>query len=143
MKKQTRVYNVILPVWLLVLFPQLLIFVIPGNLLVDCAVLSLTLLALKHTQKAAVMKRLWWKFWLLGFAADAVGVAWMFFGAMLAIPSRISGRTPCAISCTTPSAIRRPSFGRWPGWPWPACASISSTNGPCAPASCSPGGRGT
>ena len=86
MKKQTRVYNVILPVWLLVLFPQLLIFVIPGNLLVDCAVLSLTLLALKHTQKAAVMKRLWWKFWLLGFAADAVGVAWMFFGAMLAIP---------------------------------------------------------
>lgn len=24
--------------------------------------------------------------WLLGFAADAVGVAWMFFGAMLTTP---------------------------------------------------------
>ena len=143
MKKQTRVYNVILPVWLLVLFPQLLIFVIPGNLLVDCAVLSLTLLALKHTQKAAVMKRLWWKFWLLGFAADAVGVAWMFFGAMLAIPFEDIWEDTLRYIMHDPFGHPAASFGRWPGWPWPACASISSTNGPCAPASCSPGGRGT
>ena len=80
MKKQTRLYNIILPIWLLVLFPQILVFIIPGNLVVDCAVLFLTLRALKHTQKGAVMKQLWWKFWLLGFAADAVGVVWLFLG---------------------------------------------------------------
>lgn len=81
MKKQTRLYNIILPIWLLLLFPQILVFVIPGNLLVDCAVLFFALLALKHTQKSAVMKKLWWKFWLLGFAADAVGIVWLFLGA--------------------------------------------------------------
>lgn len=86
MKKQTRLYNIILPIWILLLFPQLLVFVIPGNLAVDCAVLVLTLLALKHTQKGAVVKQLWWRFWLLGFAADAVGVLWMFLGWLLAIP---------------------------------------------------------
>lgn len=83
MKKQIRIYNVILPIWVLILFPQILVFVIPGNLIVDCAVLLFTLLALKHQQKGMVMKKLWWKFWLLGFAADAVGIVWLFLGAFL------------------------------------------------------------
>lgn len=83
MKKQTRLYNVLFPIWLLWLFPQVLAIVLPGNLLIDCAALLLTLLALKHTQKGAVVKKLWWKFWLLGFAADLVGTAWMFLGWLL------------------------------------------------------------
>lgn len=83
MKKQTRLYNVILPIWILILFPQLLVIVIPANLLADCAVLFFSLLALKHAQKGAVLKQLWWKFWLLGFAADAVGVVWLFLGAFV------------------------------------------------------------
>lgn len=80
MRKQTRLYNVILPIWLLILFPQLLVFIIPANLAIDCAVLFFTLLALGHAQKGAVVKQLWWKFWLLGFAADAVGIVWLFLG---------------------------------------------------------------
>lgn len=80
MKKQTRIYNLIFPIWILILFPQLLVFVIPGNLIVDCAVLFLALLALRHARKGAVVKQLWWRFWLLGFAADLIGVAWMFLG---------------------------------------------------------------
>ncbi len=80
MKKQIRLYNVLLPIWLLFLFPQILVFIIPANLMVDCAVLFICLLALKHTQKGAVVKKLWWKLWLLGFAADGVGVAWMLLG---------------------------------------------------------------
>lgn len=86
MKKQTRIYNVIFPIWLLILFPQLLVYVLPGNLIIDCAVLWFTLLALKHAQKGAVVKLLWWKFWLLGFAADLMGTAWMFLGWLLAVP---------------------------------------------------------
>ena len=77
MKKEVRLYNVIFPIWLIWLFPQLLLFVIPGNLLIDCAVLLLTLLALKHQRKREVMKVLWWKFWLLGFTADLIGTMWM------------------------------------------------------------------
>ena len=81
--KQTKLYNIILPIWLLVLFPQVWLITVPGNLIIDCAVLLLTLLALKHPQKKGVLKQLWWKFWLLGFAADAVGVAWMILGLLL------------------------------------------------------------
>ena len=76
--KQTRLYNVIFPIWMLFLFPQIWLIALPGNLLIDCAVLLLTLLALKHTHKQAVLKKIWWKIWLSGFAADFVGVAVLF-----------------------------------------------------------------
>lgn len=80
MKRELRLYNVIFPIWLLFLFPVVLILVIPANLAMDSLVLLLTLLALKHDGKRAVLKHLWWKFWLLGFAADGVGVLWMLLG---------------------------------------------------------------
>lgn len=83
MKKQVKLYNVLFPIWLLWLFPQLLVIVLPGNLLIDCLVLFCTLCALKHTQKGAVVKQLWWKFWLLGFAADLMGTVWLFLGLYL------------------------------------------------------------
>ena len=84
MKREIRLYNVILPVWLLWLFPQVWLIVLPGNLLVDGLVLLLTLLALKRRDKKALVKALIWKFWIRGFAADFVGAAWMFLGALLA-----------------------------------------------------------
>lgn len=86
MKKSTRLYNVIFPIWLLLLFPQVWLIAVPGNLAVDCLVLLVTLAALKHPGKKAVLKRLWWKFWLLGFAADAIGLVWMFLGWVLCLP---------------------------------------------------------
>ena len=87
MKKQTRIYNIILPIWLVIALPSpLWLAVLPGNLLVDCAVLLGVLTVLKHPQKKAVMKQLWWVFWLCGFAADAVGVGWMFLGLLGYIP---------------------------------------------------------
>ncbi len=87
MKKQVKLYNVLFPVWLLWLFPQVLLIVLPGNLFIDCLVLFCALRALKHTQKGAVLRQLWWKFWLLGFAADLVGTAWMFLGwYLLSVP---------------------------------------------------------
>ncbi len=81
MKYEVRLYNVILPIWLILWIPSWLwLLVIPGNLAVDCLVCFLALLALKHTQKKAVLRRVWWKLWLLGFAADFVGAAWLFLG---------------------------------------------------------------
>ena len=82
MKREHRLYNVLLPIWMLFLFPQIWAILLPGNLLIDSLVLSLTLLALKHQDKRAVLKQLWWKIWLLGFAADAVGVVWMLLGLL-------------------------------------------------------------
>ena len=86
MKKQTRLYNVLFPAWFLalLLFPFCLL-VIFGNLVIDCLVLFLTLLALRHARKGAVMGKLWWKLWLLGYAADLAGAAWMFLGWLLSM----------------------------------------------------------
>lgn len=84
--KQTKLYNLILPIWLLLLFPQMWLIVVPGNLIVDCAVLLITLAVLKNQKKRTVLKQLWWKFWLLGFAADAIGVAWMILGWTFSFP---------------------------------------------------------
>lgn len=88
MKQEVRLYNVILPIWILWLFPQLFVIVVPANLLVDCLVLTAALAALKHQNKRAVVKKLWWKFWLLGFAADFIGVIFLFPSAFL--PSLLS-----------------------------------------------------
>lgn len=75
MKGETRLYNVIFPIWMLYLLPQVWLITLPGNLIIDCGVLLITLAVLKHEKKFTVVKRLWWRFWLLGFAADFVGVA--------------------------------------------------------------------
>lgn len=75
MKRNMRLYNVLLPIWILYFFPQVWIITLPGNLFIDCLVLLLTLTALKHREKKAVMKKVWWKFWLLGFLADFIGTA--------------------------------------------------------------------
>ena len=77
MKKEVRLYNVLLPIWLLWILPQVWLLILPGNLLIDCLVLTVTLFVLKHPGKWAVVKQLWWKFWLLGFLADFIGVLWM------------------------------------------------------------------
>ena len=77
MKKEVRLYNILLPIWLLWIFPQVWLFILPGNLLIDCLVLTITLAALKHRSKWAVVRQLWWRFWMLGFLADAAGVLWM------------------------------------------------------------------
>lgn len=49
-----RLYNVLFPVWLLWLFPQIFLIVAPANLLVDCLVLTLALMGLKHKNKRAM-----------------------------------------------------------------------------------------
>ena len=74
-KKPVRLYNILLPIWLLWIFPQVWLVLLPGNLLIDCAVLLLALAALRCTGKKAVLRRVWWRLWLNGFLADGAGVA--------------------------------------------------------------------
>ena len=79
-----KLCNVLFPIWILIFFPQVLAIVIPGNLIVDAAVLLIALAAMRHRAKGAVLRRCWWKVWLLGFAADLIGAAWMVLGWLLA-----------------------------------------------------------
>ena len=74
MKKQVRLYNIILPIWLLVWFPTWLwLLLIPTNWLVDWLV---TRTALKRLGDAAYSARAWklsWKICLAGFLSDFAG----------------------------------------------------------------------
>ena len=83
-KRPARLYNILLPIWLLWIFPQVWLIILPGNLVIDLLVLLLALAVLKRRDKGAIVKALWWKLWLLGFAADAVGVGWMVLGMFTA-----------------------------------------------------------
>ena len=143
MKREHKLYNVILPIWMVFLFPQLWAIIIPGNLIIDCLVLFLTLLALKHRGKGGVMKKLWWKFWLLGFAADAVGVAWMFLGFLLYLP--FGSAWDDTVGHITHNPFAHPAAFLWPwlAWPWRACASTSLIKRPWAGVSCSPPEKST
>lgn len=131
MKREVRLYNLILPVWLIWLFPQLLIFVAPANLLVDGLVLILTLMALKHQEKRAVVKALWGKFWIRGFLADFIGVLLLLPGGFLSsfLPNVSWASDVGSAICTTPFSTLSPFCGCWRGWRCPACASTSLTGG--------------
>ena len=82
-KREIRLYNMILPLWLLWIFPQVWFLLLPGNLLIDTEVLLCALLALRRPDKGRLMKRLWWRIWWRGFAADAAGVAWLLLALIL------------------------------------------------------------
>ena len=51
LKKDEKLYNVLFPLWMLMLFPQVWLIVLPGNFIIDSAVLLLTLLILKVGEK--------------------------------------------------------------------------------------------
>lgn len=74
-RKRGAVYNVFFPIWLILWIPSWLwLGVIPLNLGIDCLVSWVALKRLGVEAKP-VLKSVWWKFWLLGFAADFVGAA--------------------------------------------------------------------
>ncbi len=81
-KKQTRLYNVIFPIWVLMFWPSppVILLTFFGNLAIDCLVLYLALRVLKHQARGAVLKRCWWKVWLLGFLSDILGALWLATG---------------------------------------------------------------
>ena len=82
MRRRTRLYNVIFPIWILMFWPTppVILVTLLGNLAIDCLAVLLALLALKHPAKGAVLRRCWWKVWLLGFLADVIGALWMAAG---------------------------------------------------------------
>lgn len=72
-KKNVKFYNVLFPVWLLFLFPMTWLIVIPGNFLIDTAVLLIALYVFKVKEiKTFYLKTILWVF-LFGFLADILG----------------------------------------------------------------------
>ena len=82
-QKDVKLYNLLFPLWVLLLFPHAWLIVLPGNFAIDSAVLLITLLILKCNEK----KRWYKKYILLVFAfgllADIVGAGLLYLAAYL------------------------------------------------------------
>lgn len=82
-KKDVKLYNVLFPFWMLLLFPQMWLFVLPGNFIIDSAVLIISMFALKMNEKKQWYKRHIFKIFGFGLLADVIGSAYMFLLAMV------------------------------------------------------------
>ena len=78
-KKGLRLYNLFFPVWLLFAHPLLIGAALPVNLLIDFLVIFFTLKCLHVENRIEIATTKIWRTWLLGFAADAIGAAILFF----------------------------------------------------------------
>lgn len=77
-KKQTKLYNVIFPIWILWLFPVTWIVVLPANFLIDLAVVVITLKVLSVEHIKEIAKKVIFKVWIFGFVSDFIGTVAMF-----------------------------------------------------------------
>ncbi len=77
-KRDIRLYNVLFPLWMLLLFPQAWLIVLPGNFLIDSAVLLLSMPALKIADKKSWYKKHILKIYLFGMLSDIIGAAYIF-----------------------------------------------------------------
>ncbi|MBE6622694.1 MAG: hypothetical protein E7621_00665 [Ruminococcaceae bacterium] len=78
-KKGTKLYNVLFPLWMLMLFPQLWLIVLPGNFIIDSLVLIISLFALKIAGKKQFYKKHILKIFAFGLFSDIIGSAYMLF----------------------------------------------------------------
>lgn len=76
-KRSFRLYNVLFPFWMLMLLPQLWLIVIPGNFIIDSAVLLISLAILKITDKKQWYKKHILKIYAFGMLSDVIGSAYM------------------------------------------------------------------
>ena len=79
-KKETKLYNLIFPVWMAGLFlPWIWLIVIPGNFAVDSLVLVIAMYALKLSGKKDFYKKHILKIYLFGMLSDVIGTLYMCF----------------------------------------------------------------
>ena len=77
MKKEIKLYNVLFPFWMLLLFPQLWFIVIPGNFIIDSVVLIISMFLLKIMDKKDFYKKNILKIFSFGLLSDIIGSIYM------------------------------------------------------------------
>lgn len=76
-KRDVKLYNVLFPLWMLLMIPVLWIIVIPGNFIIDSIVLLVSMAVLKIEEKKAFYKRHILKIFAFGMLSDVIGAAYM------------------------------------------------------------------
>lgn len=75
--RDVKLYNVLFPFWMLLLFPYLWLLVLPGNFIIDSIVLIIGMAVLKITDKKQWYKQHIFKIFGFGLLSDFIGAAYM------------------------------------------------------------------
>lgn len=79
-------YNVIFPIWLLLLIPFSWVIVLPINYVIDLFVIIVTLAIIGVSEKRKLAKSIILKVWIFGFIADIIGAIFMLLITMIPFP---------------------------------------------------------
>jgi len=85
MKKDVKLYNVLFPLWMLLMFPVTWLFVLPGNFLIDSLVLVISMYALGIYQKKEFYKKSILKIFIIGIFSDVIGSLYMLINVLLEV----------------------------------------------------------
>ncbi len=85
-KKNIVLYNVIFPIWLMVLFPPILIPVLIGNFIVDSLVVLITMKILKVENIFKNYRSSILGVWGYGFLSDIIGGLGLFATMFISLP---------------------------------------------------------
>lgn len=80
--KTVRCYNVIFPVWFLLLFPIVWLYAMPANFIIDSVVLLLALKMLHVADMGKIYKKTILGVWAFGFIADIVGATFLLLSQL-------------------------------------------------------------
>lgn len=83
MKKNIKLYNVLFPLWMLLMFPVTWLIVLPGNFVIDSLVLFLGMYFLKISDKKDLYKKSIVKIFAIGIFSDIIGSAYMLLMVIL------------------------------------------------------------
>ena len=77
-KKDAKLYNLIFPFWMLLIFPVAWLIILPSNFIIDSAVLIISMYVLKMADKKQFYKKHILKIFSFGMLSDVIGAAYMF-----------------------------------------------------------------
>ena len=77
MKHDTKLYNVLFPFWMILLFPQIWLIVLPGNFIIDSLVLIISMFIFKLSDKKRFYKRHIFQIYGFGLLSDGIGSLYM------------------------------------------------------------------
>ena len=85
MKKEIKLYNVLFPLWMLLLFPVTWLIVLPGNFIIDSLVLIVLMKLLNIDDKKLFYKSSILKIFGIGLFSDLIGSLYMLVNVFLEV----------------------------------------------------------
>ncbi len=76
-KNSCKLYNVLFPFWMILLFPEVWLIVLPGNFIIDSLVLIFSMMILRVAEKKTFYRKHIWRIYAFGMLSDVVGAAYM------------------------------------------------------------------